>query len=116
MPPMGAAGPMGPSGPAAGLPMAPGAPGGMPPGIMPPRAKGGRVKRAEGGDVEPERTLKNEGLTRSDKAQKMGIEGRAKGGKIMSIHDMDAGAVSGPGRLEKAELQRNVGKEKVQTV
>lgn len=86
--------PMGPppGGPGAGLPMAPGAPGGMPPGLIPPRAAGGAV----------EQTLKAEGLVRSDKP-----EGRARGGKV----HMTAGAATGVGRLEKiGEKPHNAGK------
>ena len=91
--------------PPPGLPMAPGAPGGMPPGIMPPRARGGRVHADEAQDKDLiQRTLKNEGLIRSDKEEPVGV-GRAKGGRINSIHDMTAGSLSGEGRLQKAELQ-----------
>ena len=114
--------PMGGAMPPPGLGGAPGAPGGIPPGLMPPRAKGGRVKH----DDEAEdkalimKTLKSEGLTRSDKPVKMPVEGetpeRARGGKITSIHDMDAGAASGLGRLEKIELQKHQGKMKSQEV
>ena len=80
---------------------------------MPPRAKGGRVKHAdEAQDKELiMQTLKNEGLIRSDSEVK-----RARGGKINSIHDMDAGSMSGPGRIEKAELQKNAGRKAPQEV
>lgn len=98
-PPMGA-GPMGMPPGAAGLPAAPGAPGGMPPGLMPPRAAGGRV-RAKGGRVHEdeaqdkaliEKTLKDEGLVRE----------RAIGGRLPNQkHHMTAGAATGVGRLEK---------------
>lgn len=83
-PPM--APPGGPMGAAAGLPMAPGAPGGLPPGIMPPRASGGRI----------EESLKAQGLSRSDTPE------RAMGGRLPNQkHHMTAGAVTGEGRLEK---------------
>ena len=111
MPPIG-----GPGGPPPGMPMAPGAPGGLPPGIMPPRAKGGRVKHADEAEDKAliKKTLKEEGLTRSDKPEKMPLEGRAMGGKITGY---DAGAASGPGRLEKIEnYGRKTAHEKPQTV
>jgi len=112
-PPMGA---MPPGGPPPGMPMAMGAPGGVPPGIMPPRKRGGRVKHADEAEDKAliQKTLKDEGLIRSDKAEK--LEGRARGGKITSIHDMTAGSMSGPGRIEKAELQKNVGRKAPQAV
>jgi hypothetical protein len=108
MPPPGAGAPMARP-PMAGVPMAPGAPGGIPPGLIPPRAKGGRVKhadekqdkalfkkmfaesekkeekgRAKGGKVDGEvaESLSGQGLTRSDNAEKMGLRGRARGGSI----------------------------------
>lgn len=90
---------------AAGLPMAAGAPGGLPPGIMPPRAFGGRVE-----------SLKDEGLVRSNKAEKMPLEGetegRARGGRLVNQkHEMTAGAVTGVGRLEKiGEKPKNAGR------
>ena len=84
---------------------------------MPPRAKGGRVHADKAQDVDLiKKTLRDEGLTRSDKPVKMGIVGRAKGGKITSIHDMDAGSMSGEGRLQKAELHRHSGNMKKQAV
>lgn len=93
-----------------------GAPGMPPPGIMPPgmRARGGRVHHE---DEKADKdliasTLKNSGLVRSEKAVKF----RARGGGIKSIHDMDAGAISGPGRLEKIELHKSKGKERPQVV
>lgn len=95
--------PMGGAMPPGGLPMAPGAPGGIAPGLIPPRAKGGRVHADEAQDKALiERTLKNEGLVRSDKAEKMGLRGRANGGRLPNQkHHMTAGAASGDGRLEK---------------
>ena len=112
MPPAGAP-PMGGAMPPPGLAGAPGAPGGMPPGLMPPRAKGGRVKHADAKEDKAliMQTLRDEGLTRSDREVK-----RARGGKINSIHDMDAGSMSGQGRLEKAELQKNAGRKAPQEV
>ena len=105
--------PGGPMAGPAGLPMAPGAPGGMPPGLMPPRAKGGRVKHADEKEDKAliMKTLRDEGLTRADHEVK-----RARGGKIKSIHDMTAGAASGEGRLEKIELQEHAGRKAPQTV
>lgn len=114
MPPPGAGGPppMGGPMPPPGLMGAPGAPGGMPPGLMPPRAKGGRVHADEAEDKDLiKKTLREEGLTRSDSEVK-----RARGGKITSIHDMDAGSMSGEGRLQKAELQRHAGRKAPQAV
>lgn len=104
-PPMGA-GPMGMPPGAAGLPMAPGAPGGMPPGLIPPRASGGRVHKDEAQDKALiQKTLKDEGLVRSDEPVKMG---RARGGKV---HHMTAGAATGVGRLEKIGVTpKNAGK------
>ena len=80
---------------------------------MPPRAKGGRVKHADAKEDKAliMQTLRDEGLTRSDREVK-----RARGGKINSIHDMDAGSMSGQGRLEKAELQKNAGRKAPQEV
>lgn len=100
--------------PMAGMPMAPGAPGGLPPGIMPPRAKGGRVHRhADEAEDKAliEKTLRDEGLVRSDKPAKV----RARGGRIEE--GMTAGAASGPGRLEKVEMrEKNARHEKPQAV
>jgi len=99
-PPMGA-GPMPPGGPMGGPmpggpPMAPGAPGGIPPGLIPPRKRGGPVHSDEKQDKGLiHKILKEEGLERSDKPVKV----RAHGGHIK--HHMDAGAGSGEGRLEK---------------
>ena len=105
--------PMGGAMPPPGLVGAPGAPGGMPPGIMPPRAKGGRVKHADEKEDKAliMKTLRDEGLTRADHEVK-----RARGGKIKNIHDMTAGAASGEGRLEKIELQEHIGRKAPQTV
>ena len=114
-PPM-AGPPMGGAMPPPGMGGAPGAPGGMPPGLMPPRAKGGRVKHADEAEDKAliMKTLKSEGLTRSDKPEKMGIEERARGGKIEGY---TAGAASGEGRLEKIEnYGRKTAHEKPQTV
>ena len=107
-PPMG----MPPGGPPmGGMPMAPGAPGGLPPGIMPPRAKGGRVKHA---DEAEDRKLFKQMLKQEEK--KEGKTERARGGKITSIHNMDAGALSGEGRLQKIELQKHKGNKAPQAV
>lgn len=96
-PPMGAGPiPPGAGGPPPGLPMAPGAPGGLPPGIIPPRKRGGRVHADEAEDKALiQKTLEDQGLVRSNKAEKMG---RHRGGRAPH---MTAGAESGVGRLEK---------------
>lgn len=71
--------------------MAGGAPGGVPPGLIPPRASGGAVHKDEAQDKDLiQKTLKAEGLVRE----------RATGGR-MPHHHMTAGAVTGIGRLEK---------------
>lgn len=86
-PPMGA-GPMGM--PGAG-PITPPPPGLPPPGMVAPRAKGGRVHAdAKEDKALIEKTLRDEGLVRE----------RAAGGR-MPHHHMTAGAVTGIGRLEK---------------
>jgi hypothetical protein len=85
--------------------------------MLPPRARGGRVHEDKAQDEALiKKTLRDEGLTRSNKAEKMPIEGRARGGKITSIHDMDAGSMSGEGRLQKMELQKSVGRKAPQAV
>ena len=92
--------------------------------MMPPRAKGGRVHMdaAEDRDL-IKKTLKDEGLIRSDKAKKMPVEGetegRASGGKIVGSDSrvkwgnvpshMTAGAVAGLGRLEKIKMEEKEG-------
>ena len=97
--------PPGAGAPMARPPMAAGAPG-MPPGVM-PRAKGGRVHPDEAEDKKLiMKTLKDQGLVRSDKAEHMGLRGRAAGGRLPNQnHHMDAGAVTGVGRLEKIGMK-----------
>jgi hypothetical protein len=115
--------PPGAPGPLAG-PMAPTPPGMPPPGLMPPRASGGRIHKdaAEDRDL-IKKTLKDEGLIRSDKAKKMQVEGetegRASGGKIIGSDSrvkwgnvpshMTAGTVAGESRLEKIKVQEKHG-------
>ena len=137
MPPPGL--PRPPMGPAAGLPMAPGAPGGMPPGLIPPRARGGKVKhsdekedralfnkmlkekgigKAAGGGAEITKSLKEQGLTRArgGKVNEAAIGNAKLKGNAATIH-MDDGAMSGPGRLEKtAARAKNARHERPQTV
>ena len=128
-PPMGAPPMVG--GPPPGLPMAMGAPGGVPPGILPPRAKGGRVHKDEAEDKALiQRTLKAEGLVRSDKPLKEPLAGetaeRASGGKIVGSDSrvkwgnvpshMTAGAIAGEGRLEKIKVHESKGDQKPQAV
>ena len=85
MPPPG--GPMAGPGPLAG-PMPPTPPGMPPPGMMPPRKHGGA--RAAGGRVG---SLADQGLKAPEK-----VENKPK-----QLTGYDAGALSGPGRLEKIE-------------
>lgn len=104
----------GPPGPPMGAmpPVIAGAPGGMPPGLVPPRARGGKVDHSDEAQDKAliQKTLKDEGLIRSDKAARFGIEGRANGGKIVKV-GLEAGSVSGEGRLEKtaARAKRQAG-------
>jgi hypothetical protein len=87
--------PMGGMPPGGGMPMAAGAPGGIPPGMIPPRAKGGRVHADKAQDEALiKKTLRDEGLKAADKPE------HAHCGRLQK-HDMTAGAVSGVGRLEK---------------
>ena len=95
--------PMGGAMPPPGLMGAAGAPGGLPPGIMPPRAKGGRVKHS---DEAEDRALFKKMFKESEK--KEGKE-RARGGRL-THHEMTAGAATGVGRLEKiGEKPKNAG-------
>ena len=113
--------------------MAMGAPGGVPPGLMPPRAKGGRVHHDDAKEDKAliMKTLKNEGLVRSDKALKEPLDGetaeRARGGKIVGPDSrvkwgnvpshMTAGSVAGLGRLEKIKMEeKEGGSQKPQSV
>jgi len=100
------------------------APGAVPPGVVPPRKHGGKVNHPD--ELQDKqlimKTLKQEGLIRSNKAEKMPIEGRAMGGHVEGVtgpkgrlpsqkHHMTAGAVSGEGRLEKiGEKPKGAGK------
>lgn len=91
-PPMGGLPPpmMPPPGGPPGLPpgmMPPGGPPGMPPGMPMPRRSGGRAVRKEGGRLQ--------GV---DKPGKVGHR------SYRSTSDMDAGSLSGLGRLEKAKI------------
>ena len=123
-------------GPGPGPVLPPGLP---PPGALPPRARGGRVhsdakedralfkkmmaehehkRRAHGGRLSDDadhrdligKSLKDQGLRRSNEPIKDGLVGRARGGKVgptggevPQLTGYDAGAVSGPGRLEKID-------------
>ena len=100
------------------------APGAVPPGVVPPRKHGGKVNHPDERQDKQliMKTLKQEGLIRSNKAEKMPLEGRASGGAVEGVtgpkgklpnqkHDMEAGAVSGIGRLEKiGEKPKTAGK------
>lgn len=105
MPPVSAAPPMPPKPPmaavppgAAGLPMAPGAPGGMPPGIIPPRASGGKVMHED---------AKEDAAQIRSMVKPSALRHRASGGKV----EMTAGAATGVGRLEKIGKEpHNAGK------
>jgi hypothetical protein len=80
------------------------------------RASGGRVHEDEAEDKGLiKRTLKEEGLVRSDKAEKEPLEGetaRARGGMV----HLTGGAGGGLGRLEKAEAEKRRGHGKAQVV
>lgn len=91
-PPMGGLPPpMMPPGAPPGLPppgmMPPGGPPGMPPGMPMPRRSGGRAVRKEGGRL-----------------QGVDKPGRVGHRSYKSTSDMDAGSLSGLGRLEKAKI------------
>ena len=94
---------MAPKPPMGGMP--PGAmvppPGAIPPGAMPPRASGGRVHSDEAQD----RKLFNKMFKDREKGEEHAK--RAAGGKV----HMTAGAESGPGRLEKTEIQARANKK-----
>jgi hypothetical protein len=91
VPPMGGPGPM----------MA-GAPGGLPPGVIPPRARGGKVAHPD--EAEDRAMIKT--------MVKPSALKRARGGRLPSQkHHMTAGAVTGEGRLEKiGKKGHNAGK------
>lgn len=96
--------PMGGAMPPPGMMGAQGAPGGMPPGLMPPRAKGGRVKHS---DEAEDRALFKKMFKQEEK--KEGKTERARGGRL-THHEMTAGAATGVGRLEKiGEKPKNAG-------
>lgn len=84
-PPLGAGGPPPPMG--GPSPIMAGAPGGIPPGLIPPRARGGKVAHEDA--KEDKAMIKN--------MVKPSALKRARGGKV----HMTAGSESGPGRLEK---------------
>lgn len=91
---------------AMGMPPAPGM---IPPGIMPPRKRGGRVAHPdEKQDVALIKKMLRNSHVEPGK--------RARGGAMNEIH-MTAGSESGPGRLEKAAARRrNARHEKPQAV
>ena len=131
-PPMAGPGPMAPP-PGAGMgmppgagagPMMAGAPGGLPPGMMPPRKRGGKVAHADEKEdaAQIKKMVKPDALKRADGGpadktsedwtqaqevmQRKAYEGpetnRARGGRLPNQkHRMTAGAVTGEGRLEK---------------
>lgn len=123
MPNRPAAPPASPAGPTAGPPMGPpmggpGLPPGGPPPGMPMHAKGGRVKKAEGGDVKPVTpgdNLMAEAQRRHDEAIKagrsstltgqlyrlQGSQGRASGGKVIDGEDTKADQKAWSKRAEK---------------
>lgn len=96
-PPPGAEGP--PKPPLGGMPpVIAGAPGGLPPGLVPPRARGGKVAHSDEAQDKAliQKVLKDEGLVRSNKEV-----GRASGGRLVKV-GLEAGSATGEGRLEKA--------------
>lgn len=112
---MGAKPPMGgPGGMPGGMPMPGGAPGGMPPGGMP--LPGGAPMGGPGGMPMPGGTPPG-GMGAPGAPGPMGAPPpgmmppgglplpRKKGGRVSSTDDLDAGAGSGEGRLQKIELQ-----------
>lgn len=80
----------------------PGPPPMMPPGAGPggppmmPRARGGKVKHSDEAEDKKliHKVLKQEGLERAD------------GGRVPNLSSMDAGSMSGEGRLEKIKIQK----------
>jgi hypothetical protein len=102
------AGPGGPGGPMNPALMAM-APGGMPPGIIPPRKRGGRVQHS---DVKEDKALVR-GMVKSSALKHRAKGGALKGNKVR----MTAGSESGPGRLEKTHARaRNAKHEHPQAV
>ena len=79
-------------------------PGAMPPGMMPPRKKGGRVMAKGSHHSDEDQDMHLIKRTVKESALKPHGSMRAAGGRLT------AGAASGEGRLEKAEIQRRTAK------
>ena len=70
--------------------------------MMPPRAAGGRVHKDKAQDEALiKKTLRDEGLVRRADGGPVGSMG--EGGPGLKVPKMDAGALTGEGRLEKID-------------